>query len=338
VKNVGRITRTSHLFGFALLLAGCADHQPTSPDIAPELGPVAVGSIIKSSVVTSTTFCRPSGECSTSTRYSEISEKVGRISNLRTAMGISVGGGAQRAESTRPSDLSADAPRTFKVSGLTLSGDAVNSDGSTSHVEFTGDGKGKAGARGKLSGIRVFRDGKPTLAFNVDWKDVGGVSYRGHSDLTLYRDGKLVLHQKKEYSPIAVAASTASDKSAATLTLSNDVYAIYGDTSCPFSYDVCVWMGAYTPSNALNSLWTTMANVGYGLSNWWNSMWAGADADTTSELADSLILAMDVYSYGGMAAFAATILSIASGGLTDTLIITLGDYLEEWLLGLIVMP
>jgi hypothetical protein len=343
VKTVLRITRASRLLGaaLALVLAGC-DQQATSPDVGPKLGPVAVGSIIKSSVVTSTTLCRPSGECSTSTRYSEISEKVGRTSDLRAAMGISVGEGAQRAaQSVRPSDLSPDAPRKFHVSGLTLSGDAVNNDGSTSHVEFTGDGKGKAGARGKLSGIRVFRNGKPTIALNIDWKDVGGVSYRGHSDLTLYRDGQVVLHQQKEYSPIAVVAGSASDKSAATLTLGND--ALYpidgsgGDAGCPFNYDVCVWMNSYSPATALNALWTAAANVGATLNNWWNSIWSGAGPDTSAELADSIMLAMDVYHYGGLAAFAVTLASIGSGGLTNTLLTALGDELEEWMFGLLFL-
>ena len=56
------------------------------------------------------------------------------------------------------------------------------------------------------------------------------------------------------------------------------------------------------------------------------------------ELADTVIMAMDVYSYGGLAAFAVTIASITNAGLTNTLIITLGGYLEEWLLGLLVAP
>jgi hypothetical protein len=67
-------------------------------------------------------------------------------------------------------------------------------------------------------------------------------------------------------------------------------------------------------------------------------VWEKADPDTSSELADDVILAMDVYNYGGMAGFAATLLAIGTGGLTDTLLISLGEYWEEWLLGLIIMP
>jgi hypothetical protein len=356
VKTVPRITRTSRLLGaavVAMVLAGCAD-QPTSP-VGPKLGPAAVGSIIKSSVVTSTTFCSPSGKCSTSTRYSEISEKVGHTSDLRAAMGISVGGGAQRAaQSARPSGhLSPDAPRKFHVSGLTLSGDAVNNDGSTSHIEFTGDGKGKAGARGKLSGIRLFRNGKPTLALNVDWKDVGGgVSYRGHSDLTIYVDGKVALHQQKEYSPIAVVAGSASDRSAATLTLSNDdvicdPYAITScdgsgsggaGSDCPLGYNVCQWLNSYSPTQILNAIWGAISDVGYDFANWWNSVWAHADPETSQELADDVVLAMDAYNNGGLVGFTTTLLAIGAGGLTDTLLISLGEYWEEWLMGLIVLP
>ncbi len=337
VKTVQRITRTSHFLGaaaVAIVLAGCADRQPTSPDA--KLGPAVVGSVIKSSVVSATTLCRPSGECSTSTRYSEISEKVGRTPTLRAAMGISVGGG----QSNRPSNLPPTrALKNVHVSGRTLYADAANDDGSTSHIELTGD----AVAKGKLSAMRLFRDGKPLLAMNVKWKDVGGASYREHADLTLYHEGKVTLHQEKSFSPIAVVAGDASDRSTATLTLSNDVYSIYDDGSgsatsgadCPFTYDVCLWMQSYNPATAFNAVWTAMEGVVFDLNNWWNHFWASAGSDTTNELAETFMLASEAYQSPGIFAIATTLLAIGGGGITNTLLTALAEEVEAWLFDLI---
>jgi len=334
VKNVGRITRTSHLVGFALLLAGCADHQPTSPNVAPTLGPAAVGSIIKSSVVTATTLCRPSGECSTSTRYSEISEKVGSTSTLRAAMGISFWGGEQSSGPKLRTDkqLSPDAPKKLHVSGRTLYGDAVNNDGSASHIEVTGD----AVAKGKLSGVRLFRDGKPLIAVNARWKDVGGVSYREHSDVTVYSEGRVAMHEEKEFSPIAVLPGDASDRSPGTLTLSS-TYVFYGRGGCPFGGDVCRWMQSYSPQSAFNSLWTSMANIGYDVANWWNSVWGGGGSDTSAEIAETTLLAMEAFAEPGWVSLSLALLSAGGGGLTDTLITAIAVDMEDFLIGLLFL-
>jgi hypothetical protein len=329
VTPVLRITRTSRLLGaavVAMVLAGCSDRQPTSPD-GPKFGPAAVGSIIKSSVVTSTTLCRPSGECSTSTKYSEISEKVGSTSTLRAAMGISVGGEQQTNRTASP--FKARAQKNVHVSGRTFYADADNDDGSASHIEITGD----AGAKGKFSGVRLFRDGKPLLAVNVKWKDVGGVSYREHADVTVYSAGRVAMHQEKQFSPIAVVAASASDRSAATLTLSS-TQEIAPDASadCPFTTDVCYWLRAYNPAGGLNEVWSAMEGVAYGISNWWNGIWSGADPNTSSEMAEAAILASEAYSQPGLVTVAATLSAIAGGGVTSALLQAVADAVDEYLL------
>jgi hypothetical protein len=360
VKNVGRITRTAHLFGFALLLAGCADQQPASPDVGPKLGPAAVGSIIKSSVVTATTLCSPSGKCSTSTRYSEISEKVGRTSALRAAMGISVGGGqSNRASSLQ--QLPAAALKNIHVSGRTLYADAVNNDGSAAHVEFTGD----AVAKGKISAIRLFRNGKPLLAFNAKWKDVGGASYREHTDLTVYHEGQVGLHQEKSFTPRAVLGPDPSDRSAATLTLkpSHDVVICAamgisvgegghtspnlpqlaamddgtGCTSCPYGYDVCMWFQNYTPVGVLGYLFSTLEYVTFAIANWWNGIWGGAPPEDVAALAETVALSMEAVTEPTLYSIAVAIGSAASGGWTMTLIDTLAADMETWIWGLIAL-
>jgi hypothetical protein len=332
VKTVLRITRTSRLLSaavVAMVLAGCAD-QPTSP-VRPNLGPAAVGSIIKSSVVTSTTLCRSSGECSTSTKYSEISEKVGSTSTLRAAMGISVGEEQQSKQTASP--FKARAPKNVHVSGRTFYADADNDDGSTSHIELTGD----AGAKGKLSGVRLFRDGKPLLAINVKWKDVGGVSYREHTDVTLYSGGRVAMHQERDFSPIALVAASGSDRSPATLTLSS-TQVIYGDESdgCPFSTDICYWLRSYNPAGALNEVWSEMEGIAQSISNWFNGIWSGQDGNTTAELAETMMLASEAYNQPGLLVVATTLFAIADGGLTDSLLQAAAWAVEEEILDLLL--
>jgi hypothetical protein len=240
-------------------------------------------------------------------------------------MGMSVGG----AQSNRPANAQKTlSSKKLYVSGRTLYGDAVSKDGSASHIELTGD----AGAKGKLSGIRLFRNGKPLLVINAKWKDVGGASYREHSDVTVYSEGRVAMREEKEFSPIAVLPGDASDRSPAILTLSS-TQVIYGDegVDCPFSYDVCVWLQSYTPEAAVNSLWTTMADVGYDISNWWNGIWAGADGDTAAELAETVMFAMEAYGDPGIAGLAITIASIASGGLANALVNDVADEIIAWL-------
>ncbi|GEM_PF-1726123 len=336
VKTVQRITRTVGAAVVAIVLAGCADRQPTSPDA--KLGPAAVGSIIKSSVVTSTTLCRPSGECSTSTKYSEISEKVGSKSTLRAAMGISVGEGQQSKQTASP--FEARAQKNVHVSGRTFYADADNNDGTVSHLELTGD----AGAKGKLSGVRLFRDGKPLLAVNVKWKDVGGVSYREHADVTLYSGGRVAMHQEKDFSPIAVVAASASDRSAATLTLSNDVYSIYDDGSgsttsgadCPFRYDVCYWLRSYNPAGALDQLWSEIEGIAGSIANFFNGAWAQQDGNTTSDVAETIMLAAEAYNQPGLLIVATTLFAIADGGFTNTLLQALADAIDEEIFALLL--
>jgi hypothetical protein len=337
VRIAKSVTRPAHLLGtvgFALLLAGCAD-QPTSPTVHPKLGPAAVGSIIKSSVVTSTTLCRPSGECRTSTKYSEISEKVGSTSTLRAAMGISVGEGQQSKQTAGP--FEGRNPKNIHVSGRTFYADADNNDGSTSHIELTGD----AGAKGKLSAVRLFRDGKPLLAVNVKWKDVGGVSYREHSDVTLYSGGRVAMHQEKEFSPIAVVAASASDRSAATLTPIND--AIYpidgsgaGSGNCPFNYNVCVWLQSHDPIDALNKAWSEIEGMVYDLANWFNMSWAQQDGDTTAELSEQFIAAADAFGEPGFATIGTLLAAVGSGGLTNTLLEAIADEMNEEIMAILL--
>ena len=108
------ITRTAHLLGATLLLAGCAD-QPTAPEVV-RLANAATGSIIKSNVVTTTTVCRGASECSTSTRNSVIAEKVGRTG--LPMVGISAAG-------EQKGKLPPGAVKSMAVSGRTLYADVA---------------------------------------------------------------------------------------------------------------------------------------------------------------------------------------------------------------------
>jgi hypothetical protein len=142
VKHVGRITRTAHLFGFALLLAGCSE-QPTAPDVV-KLAPATVGSIVKSDVVTTTTVCLKLDNCKTSTRSSEIKEKVAdpHSPQLRAALAIVAG---ENGEPAADHWGSVGQISNVHISGRNLALD-IAKNGEVWHLEMTHD----AVAKGKV--------------------------------------------------------------------------------------------------------------------------------------------------------------------------------------------
>ena len=335
MKHVGSITRTAHLFGFALLVAGCADHQPTSPDVGPKLGPAAVGSIIQSSVVTATTFCGPSGKCSTNTRYAEISEKVGRASGPQAMMGMLVGGGT-----TSNPQLPSAALKNLHVSGRTLYAESVGKDGKTWHVELTHDPV----AKGKISGVRLFNsDGELLLAASAKWKDVSGVWYREHTDLTFYHEGRVGLHQEKSFTPRAVLAPDPSDRSAVTLTPRFEgAVCMEGGPDpcptdgCPYSMPICDWLQAGNPLSGLANVINVLEGAVQSIANWFTALRSGSGSNDTAELAEVLITAAHSINEPSLVAIAEAVSVASSAAITETLTEYISGELSEFLIEVLV--
>jgi hypothetical protein len=322
VKTARRITRTAHLLGAALLLAGCAD-QPTAPDVV-KLVNAATGSIIKSSVVTTTTYCR-GAECSTSTRNSVIAEKVGRTG--LAMVGISAAG--------QTSELPPGAVKSMSVSGRTLYADVAKDANKLWHVELTRD----ANARGKISGMRLSLNGKLLLVQNAKWKNVSGAWYHEHTDLTFYVNGHVGVHQEKSFSPTAVLPGSPSDQSLATLSLVSDQIAPDVSGSCPFDFPLCEWFQAGT--NPLPVLNGVIGAIGAGIDAVGGFL-AGVQAGLASDgsvgqdvglLAEAVQLAMEAVANPSAESVAAAIIAAESGGWTSTLLEAVVTDIIDWLVG-----
>jgi hypothetical protein len=333
VKNVRRITSIAHLSGFALLLAGCSEHQPTSPNLGPKLGPAAFGSIIKSSVVTATTFCGPSGKCSTNTRFSEIAEKVGRAGGPRAMMGMSVGG--DRTTSNLP-QVPPAALKNLHISGRTLYADAVGKDGKPWHVELTHD----AVAKGKISAMRLFSDGKLLFASNAKWKDVSGVWYHEHTDLTFYHKGRVGLHQEKSFSPLAVLPGNASDRSAATLTPSyyyGDGATSADDGSCPYDMPVCDWLRAGNPVQLLDSIVSDLHWAATQFATWFNGLFSGSGSDATAEMVEVFITTAHAINEPGLIAIAEAISIASSASISEAMMTEVATDVGEFIFDILLI-
>ena len=325
MKITRRTTRTPYLLGTMVVLFGCAD-QPTAPDVV-RLANAATGSIIKSSVVTTTTYCRGAGECSTSTRNSVIAEKVGRTG--LAMVGISAAG-KQRGE------LPAGAVKSMTVSGRTLYADVAKDANKLWHVELTRD----ANARGKISGMRLSLNGELLLVQNTKWKNVSGAWYHEHSDLTFYVKGHVGVHQEKSFSPTAVLPANPSDQSVATLTLVNgqvsnfmDGYdGVYYDGvyySCPEDFPICEWFqGGVNPLPILGGIVGTIGGVIQSISNWFVGVEAAAASDPdVVNLAETVQFAMEAVGNPSWESIGVAFFAAESGGWT-------GAALDEFIYGI----
>jgi len=325
VKTAKRITRTAHLFGAALLLAGCAD-QPTAPDVvSARLANAASGSIIKSSVVTTTTFCRGASECSTSTRNSVIAEKVGRTG--LAMMGISAGG-EQKGE------LPPGALKSMSVSGRTLYADVAKDANTLWHVELTRD----ANAKGKISGMRLSLNGELLLVQNTKWKNVSGAWYHEHSDLTFYVKGHVGVHQEKIFSPTAVLPADPADQSVATLSLvsdhvSNLMYVDDGTVLCPEWVPLCEWFQAgVNPIPILGGVIGAIGGVIQSFSNWLVGAETGVASDPdVASLSETVLLGIEAISNPNFFSVSAAIIAAEQGGWTGGLFETAVEEITTWL-------
>jgi hypothetical protein len=316
VKIHTRMTRTASLLGALVVLAGCADQAtaPTAPDIV-KLVNAANGSIIKSSVVTTTTFCRGTDVCSTSTRNSVIAEKVGRTG--LAMVGIS-------ADGEQKGELPPGAVKSLSVSGRTLYADVAKDANKLWHVELTRD----ANARGKISGMRLSLNGELLLVQNTKWKNVSGAWYHEHSDLTFYVKGHVGVHQEKSFSPTAVLPANPADHSPASLTLVNDhassaqLSSGYADDgSCPEWVPICDWYQAgVNPIPILGGVVGAIGGAIQSVSNWLVGVEAGAASDPdVATLSETALLAIEAVASPSWFGVAAAVFSAEQGGWTGGL-------------------
>jgi hypothetical protein len=330
VKTARRITRTAHLLGAALLVAGCAD-QPTGPEVVKLVANATTGSIIKSNVVTTTTFCRGASECSTSTRNSVIAEKIGRTG--LPMVGIS-------AAEEQKGELPPGAVKSMSVSGRTLYADVAKDANKLWHVELTRD----ANAKGKISGMRLSLNGELLLVQNTKWKNVSGAWYHEHTDLTFYVKGHVGVHQEKSFSPTAVLPANPSDQSVATLSLisdhvSNLMHVDDGDYLCPDYLPLCEWFQAgVNPLPILNGVVGSIGGVIQSISNFLVGVQAGAVSDPeVATLAETVQLAMEAVSDPSFENVAAAIIMAGGGGWTGALLEDVVGNMLAWLLDGLLM-
>ena len=331
VKIHTRMTRTASLLGALVVLVGCADQAtaPTATDVV-RLVNAANGSIIKSSVVTTTTYCRGAGDCSTSTRNSVVAEKVGRTG--MAMMGISA---AQTGK------LPPGALKRMSYSHGTLSADVAKDANTLWHVELTGD----ANARGKISGMRLSLNGELLLVQNTKWKNVSGAWYHEHADLTFYVKGQVGVHQEKSYTPTAVLPANAADQSVATLSLVNDhasnfMYVdggYYDDGSfyydggyyyidgvgyayCPEWFPICEYFQT-GPLPILGGILGQIGGAVQSFSNWLLSVRAAAAEDPDAvTLAETVQFAMEAIAYPSWTNVGTAFLAAEAGGWTGGLV------------------
>jgi hypothetical protein len=334
VKTARRITRTAHLLGAALLLAGCAD-QPTAPEVV-RLANAATGSIIKSNVVTTTTFCRGASECSTSTRSSVIAEKVGRTG--LAMVGISAAG-------KQTGELPAGAVKSMSASGRTLYADVAKDPNKLWHVELTAD----ANAKGKISGMRLSLNGELLLVQNTKWKNVSGAWYHEHSDLTFYVKGHVGVHQEKSFSPTAVLPASPSDQSVATLTLvngqvsnfSNGYGGFYYDGvyyQCPDDVPLCEWFQAANPIPILSGIVYQLDGVIQSVSNWFVGLEAAAASDPdVVGLAETVQLAIEAVGNPSFEGVAIAFFAAEQGGWTGAALDKVILEITSWVLDAFLM-
>jgi hypothetical protein len=315
VKITRRTTRTAYLLGTMVVVFGCAD-QPTAPDVV-RLANAVTGSIIKSSVVTTTTYCRGAGECSTSTRNSVIAEEVGRAG--LAMMGISAAG-EQKGE------LPPGAVKSMSVSGRTLYADVAKDANNLWHVELTRD----ADARGKISGMRLSLNGELLLVQDTKWKNVSGAWYHEHADLTFYVKGHVRVHQEKSFSPTAVLPANPADQSVATLTLVNgqvsnfmdagfEYDGVYYDASyCPEFFPICEWFQAgINPIPILGGVLGAIGGAIQSISNWFVGVDAAAASDPdVATLSETVLLGIEAVGNPSFENVAAAFIMAEAGGWT----------------------
>jgi hypothetical protein len=329
VKQLRSITRPGHLLravGFAALLTGCAE-QPTAPDIV-KLGPATAGSIIKSNVVTTTTICLTPGSCKETIKTGEIREKVaGSERELRAALAIVASG---NAAPSGMSGLAASELSNIHVSGRTLTLDRKRN-GNVWHLELTHDSV----AKGKISALRLSLNGKQLVESNAKWKDVSGVWYREHSDMTLYSGGRVAIHTDKAFTPTAVLAPDPSDKSAASLTL-RAVFAPDEDPTggaCPeMLVPICEFMQSGDPLPTLDAIMQRLGGVGLKIADFFNGIFGNADNyDTAWDLAKTAQAYLQAYVEPNLVNIAEAIGSTLEGSVTKEAVQEVATLLAEWL-------
>lgn len=318
--NVTHPRRLVRAVGFAILIVGCAE-QPTSPNSGPRIESAPPGSFIKSGVVTATTICASADKCKTVTRYSEIVEEVGRSNSPQVEMMKAVGvdpPGYKVGSKVGP----AGQLMNFRVVGRTLHADAIK--GGKWHLEVTPDDVAKK----KIARVRLSLDGKPLVAANAKWKDVGGAWYRERTDVTYYHEGRVALRLERTFSPIAVLPEASPIRSVGTLTprLDYNPHTVWNDDgTCPFPWDVCSWFNNYTPEAGLNALVGAFQAVVTPVTNWFNGFWANADGDEAMALTDNAIAALEAVKVPSVESIAVSIGTAASNGVTRAIM----EYIAE---------
>ncbi len=312
----------------AVLLAGCADQQPTAPTTA-GLAQAQVGSVIKSSVVATTIVCLPSDKCKTTTRTTEVREKVaGSDRALRAGLRTT----AETNSALRLLPVSRSALSNIHVSGRTLSFDAAKR-GNVWHLEVTHDSV----AKGKVSAIRLSLNGKPLVASNAQWKEVAGAWYREHSDITLYSAGHVAVRQEMVSTPTAVLGPDPTDVSPVTLTLRSvyapDEYDPNGSgEACPeMMMGVCTFMQSNNPLPALEAVWQGLEGAATSIANFFNSLWAGDASDVAMELAQTTAALIEASVNPSLLNIAQAIATAAEGVITNQILEDIGVQIADWL-------
>jgi hypothetical protein len=225
--------------------------------------------------------------------------------------------------------LAEGALRNIHVTGATLSADRTNS-GHNWHVELTRDRI----VRDKFSGVRLYRDGQVILASNAQWDDVAGVSYRRHTELTLYRGGRVALHQEKSFSPVSVEAGAFTQDfrhSSENLTLRAVFAPDEFPDGCPVEIPICEFLQSANPIPILNGAVSSLAWIATSIGNWFNALWAGAGADASGALAENAIATLEAVGEPSLLTIATAIGALARGPITDEVLSEIGNLLAEWI-------
>jgi len=226
--------------------------------------------------------------------------------------------------------LSASELSNIHVFGRTLALDAARN-GNVWHLEITHD----AVAEGKVSALRLSLNGKQLVSSNAKWKDVSGVWYREHSDMTLYSGGRVAIHTENAFTPTAVLAPDPSDKSAASLTL-RAVYAPdeypTGGTACPeMLMGVCTFMQSDNPLPALESIWAGLGNAANAIGSFFSMLWAGNRTDAAMQMAQTVAAYLEAYVNPTLYNIATAIGTSAAGAVSDQILEDLGVEIATWL-------